>query len=95
MSDRILFTEEPELDEKQRKEAIKEALDNAYLGMKEKGYSPIDQLVGYLRNNDPSYLTNNRDTRKMLRAFDVDEVLEVLLESYFGWSVLIRLPGVW
>ncbi len=84
MSDRILFTEEPELDEKQRKEAIKEALDNAYLGMKEKGYSPIDQLVGYLRNNDPSYLTNNRDTRKMLRAFDVDEVLEVLLESYFG-----------
>ena len=80
----VLFpNEEPEFDEKQRKEEIKEALSNAYLGMKEKGYSPITQLSGYLRTSDPTYITNNRDARNRLKRFDSDEVLEVILESYF------------
>lgn len=85
MSDSVLFPKEkPEFDEKQRKEEIKEALSNAYLGMKERGYSPIDQLVGYLRTDDPSYLTNNRNARNVLRRFDVEDVLEMILESYFN-----------
>jgi uncharacterized protein (UPF0297 family) len=50
--------------------------------MEEKGYSPINQLVGYLLSGDPAYVTSHNDARNMIRKLERDELLEELIRSY-------------
>ena len=50
--------------------------------MKEKGYSPVNQLVGYLLSGDPAYVTSHGDARKIIRTIERDELLEELVRSY-------------
>ncbi|MFA6849623.1 MAG: IreB family regulatory phosphoprotein [Selenomonadaceae bacterium] len=50
--------------------------------MEEKGYSPINQLVGYLLSGDPTYVTSHNDARNMIRKLERDELLEELIRSY-------------
>lgn len=57
-------------------------LDAVYAALKEKGYNPISQLVGYLLSGDPSYITNHKEARSMIRRVERDEILEVLVRSY-------------
>ncbi|MFC2337564.1 MAG: IreB family regulatory phosphoprotein [Negativicutes bacterium] len=52
--------------------------------MKEKGYNPINQLVGYLSSGDPAYVTSHNDARNKIRALERDEVLEELVRSYLA-----------
>ena len=51
---------------------------------KEKGYNAIDQMVGYLATGEPSYITNNRDARRILARLDRDDLLDELLTAYIG-----------
>ena len=50
--------------------------------MEEKGYNPINQLVGYLLSGDPAYVTSHNDARSKIRTLERDELLEELVRSY-------------
>lgn len=50
--------------------------------MEEKGYNPINQLVGYLLSGDPAYITSHGDARSKIRKLERDELLEELVRSY-------------
>lgn len=53
-----------------------------YQALEEKGYDPVDQIVGYLLSGDPSYITSHEDARGAIRKINRDELLEVLVRSY-------------
>ncbi|NLM96539.1 MAG: IreB family regulatory phosphoprotein [Halanaerobiaceae bacterium] len=57
-------------------------LGKVYDALKEKGYDPINQIVGYLLSGDPAYITSYKDARTMIRTIDRDEIIEELLRSY-------------
>jgi len=59
-----------------------EVLRKVYEALKEKGYSPIDQIVGYLLSGDPTYITSHMGARNLIRRIERDELLEELVRSY-------------
>jgi len=67
--------------EKEKTEAGK-ILDAVYAALKEKGYNPISQLVGYLLSGDPTYITNYKEARSQIRRVERDELLEELVRCY-------------
>ena len=62
----------------------KEILTAVYSALQEKGYDPINQIVGYILSEDPTYITNHRKARGMIRRLDRDELLQELVKSYLG-----------
>ena len=62
--------------------STKETLRHVFHALKEKGYSPINQIVGYLLSGDPAYITSHQNARNMIRRLDRDELLEVLVTEY-------------
>jgi uncharacterized protein (UPF0297 family) len=60
----------------------KEILMDVSSSLKEKGYNPINQLVGYILSGDPTYITSYNNARAMIRKLERDELLEELLRSY-------------
>ena len=67
-----------------REDDIKQILTIVYDALKEKGYNPICQLVGYILSEDPTYITTHNNARSLIRRIDRDELLQVLLKSYLG-----------
>ena len=63
---------------------IHQILTTVYQALEEKGYNPINQIVGYILSEDPTYITNHLGARTMIRKIDRDELLQVLLTSYLG-----------
>ena len=63
---------------------IRRVLGVVYEALKEKGYNPINQLVGYIISEDPTYITNYNGARSLIRKIDRDELLQVLLKSYLN-----------
>ena len=63
-------------------EEIKAILSSVYNSLREKGYNPINQIVGYILSEDPTYITNHNSARTLIRQLDRDELLQVLLKSY-------------
>jgi uncharacterized protein (UPF0297 family) len=61
---------------------VKAILQHVYAALKEKGYDPIGQMVGYLLSGDPTYITSHRNARSLMRTVERDEVIEVLVEAY-------------
>lgn len=59
-----------------------EVLRRVYAALNEKGYSPIDQIVGYLLSGDPTYITSHNGARNLMRRLERDELLEVLVRHY-------------
>ncbi|MFW6309445.1 MAG: IreB family regulatory phosphoprotein [bacterium] len=57
-------------------------LQRVFKALEEKGYNPVNQVVGYLLSGDPAYITSYKDARTMIRSIDRDEILEELLNSY-------------
>ncbi|MCL1849475.1 MAG: IreB family regulatory phosphoprotein [Clostridiales bacterium] len=62
--------------------STKEVLHHVYLALKEKGYAPINQIVGYLLSGDPAYITSHQNARNLIRRLDRDELLEELVTAY-------------
>lgn len=62
----------------------KQALQDVYHALKEKGYNPINQIVGYILSEDPTYITNYKNARGMIRKIDRDELLNILVRSYLN-----------
>ena len=67
-----------------REDDIKQILTIVYDALKEKGYNPISQLVGYILSEDPTYITTHNNARSLIRRIDRDELLQVLLKSYLS-----------
>ena len=67
--------------EKEKTEAG-EIFDAVYAALTEKGYNPINQLVGYLLSGDPTYITNFKEARSQIRRVERDELLEELVRFY-------------
>ena len=60
----------------------KEILKSVYASLKEKGYNPINQIVGYLLSEDPTYITNYNNARSLICRLDRDELLQDLVRHY-------------
>lgn len=63
---------------------IRQVLGQVFQALEEKGYNPIDQLVGYLMSGDPAYITNHHEARSLIKRVERDELLEALLRNYLG-----------
>lgn len=61
---------------------IKEVLTSVYASLLTKGYNPINQIVGYILSEDPTYITNYNGARALITKIDRDELLQVLVENY-------------
>ena len=67
---------------KNRDDDIKAILTTVYNALQEKGYNPINQIVGYILSEDPTYITTHNNARSLIRKIDRDELLQALLKSY-------------
>ena len=61
---------------------VKEVLDVVYNAMSEKGYNPVNQIVGYVMSGDPTYITSYKGARSMIMKVERDELVEELLKEY-------------
>lgn len=61
---------------------VKEVLDLVYNAMEEKGYNPVNQIVGYIMSGDPTYITSHKGARSMIMKVERDELVEELLTEY-------------
>ena len=59
-------------------------LTTVYQALEKKGYNPINQIVGYILSEDPTYITNHMGARTLIRKLDRDELLQVLVKKYLG-----------
>jgi len=64
------------------KENMRNTLRSVFDALNEKGYNPINQIVGYLLTEDPTYITNYNNARSMICKIDRDELLQVLVQCY-------------
>lgn len=64
------------------KENMRRILQNVYEALTEKGYNPVNQIVGYLLTEDPTYITNYNNARSMICKIDRDELMQVLVREY-------------
>ena len=70
--------------EKEKKSNSKQILKQVYEALVEKGYNPINQMVGYILSGDPTYITSHNDARNKIRCIERDELLEKLVKYYIG-----------
>ncbi|MBE6872056.1 MAG: IreB family regulatory phosphoprotein [Ruminococcaceae bacterium] len=63
---------------------MKKILATVYDALQEKGYDPINQIVGYILSEDPTYITNHNNARGLIRRLDRDDLLHVLVKSYLN-----------
>ena len=61
---------------------IKQAVLQVYRALEEKGYNPINQLVGYIRSEDPTYITTYKNARAIIRRIDRDDLLQALVRDF-------------
>lgn len=64
------------------KENMRRILRNVYEALTEKGYNPVNQIVGYLLTEDPTYITNYNNARSLICKIDRDELMQVLVREY-------------
>ena len=69
---------------KEEENNIREILFSVYESMKEKGYNPINQIVGYIMSGDPTYITSYNNARALLAKLERDDIMEELLRSYLS-----------
>ena len=60
----------------------KEIMRDVYKSLKEKGYNPTNQIVGYILSGDPTYITNHNGARNLIRRLERDELLEKMVKEY-------------
>ena len=66
------------------KSAINTVIGEAYEAMREKGYNPVNQFVGYILSGDPTYITSYKDARKKVSRIEQDELLEEIVNYYLN-----------
>ncbi|MBE7018523.1 MAG: IreB family regulatory phosphoprotein [Ruminococcaceae bacterium] len=69
---------------KEEEKNIREILHSVYEALKEKGYNPINQMVGYVLSGDPTYITSHNGARAMIGKLERDDILEELFRFYLN-----------
>lgn len=70
--------------EREENAKCREILKEVYEALVEKGYNPINQIVGYILSGDPTYITSHKDARNRIRTIERDELLEKMVKDYIG-----------
>lgn len=70
--------------EKEKNDKTKEIMKQVYQALTEKGYNPINQIVGYILSGDPTYITSHNNARTLIRQVERDELLEEMVKTYIG-----------
>ena len=70
--------------ERDKKVKAKEILKEVYEALAEKGYNPVNQIVGYILSGDPTYITSHNNARNLIRMIERDELLEKMVKNYIG-----------
>lgn len=65
-----------------QKHTVRETLEMVYQALEEKGYDPVNQIVGYLISGDPAYIPRHKDARNLIRRHERDEIMEKLVAYY-------------
>ena len=68
----------------EREDETKLILQEIYSALSERGYNPVNQIVGYILSEDPTYITNHKNARALIRKLDRDDLLATLLKNYLG-----------
>jgi len=68
--------------DKDNSEEVRRILLTIYQALEERGYNPINQIVGYILSGDPTYITNHKNARSLVRKLERNELLEVILKYY-------------
>ncbi len=61
---------------------VSDVIESVYEALKEKGYNPVSQIVGYIMSGDPTYITSHNGARSLIMRAERDEIIEMLLEHY-------------
>lgn len=75
--------------EKEPELQVKDVLDVVFHALSEKGYNPVNQIVGYIMSGDPTYITSHNNARSLVMKVERDELVEEVLKSYIrnnGWD---------
>ncbi|HAE62101.1 MAG TPA: IreB family regulatory phosphoprotein [Eubacteriaceae bacterium] len=70
--------------EQDKSQQIKDLVKEVYSALTEKGYKPVNQLVGYIMSGDPTYITSFKNARNLIKKVERDELLEELVKEYFN-----------
>ena len=76
-------------EELQESTSVKDVLASVYAALTEKGYNPVNQIVGYIMSGDPTYITSHKNARALIMKVERDELVEEMLKSYIvhsGWE---------
>ena len=73
--------------QKEKELSVNEIIATVYAAMKEKGYNPVNQIVGYVMSGDPTYITNHKGARSLIMKVERDEILEEILEAYIKFNL--------
>ncbi len=76
--------------EKEEPAGVKVVLDTVYEALVEKGYNPVNQIVGYIMSGDPTYITSHKGARSLILKVERDELVEELLTQYIKSNGLDR-----
>ena len=68
--------------QEEKKMEVSQVLREVYEALTEKGYNPVNQIVGYILSEDPTYITNHNNARALIRKIDRDELLQTLVKYY-------------
>lgn len=77
MEETMVFDTEEFIDEN-----ISQTIKEVVLNLEERGYNPINQIVGYLMSGDPGYISNHKESRNKILKFDRTKIIEVLLKEF-------------
>ncbi len=61
---------------------VSDILERVYIALSEKGYNPVNQIVGYIMSGDPTYITSHRNARSLIMKAERDEILELIMQNY-------------
>ena len=62
--------------------SVSEIIERVYVALKEKGYNPVNQIVGYIMSGDPTYITSHNNARSLIMKVERDEIVEELLKYF-------------
>ena len=65
-------------------EELREAVTKVYAALKEKGYNPVNQIVGYILSEDPTYITTHNNARSVMNRLDRDDILQAMVKHFVG-----------
>ena len=82
MDNNTIYMNLQDIQKKEKHDRIKGIMKEVYQALKEKGYNPISQIVGYILSGDPTYITGHNNARSIIRKLERDELLEEIVKEY-------------